>query len=116
MHVVCAGVKSILDIAKTLEVLETQGVGVYTVGASVEFPAFYSARSGHASMAALTEHEAASVIAVHRRSAIDSGCVFAVPIPAAHDLGEDIARDIDAAVADAAAANVSGKDVTPYVL
>lgn len=116
VHVVCAGVKSILDIERTLEVLETQGVGVYTVGPSDEFPAFYSASSGHRSMAAVTEAQAADIIAVHTQSQIASGCLFAVPIPPEHDLGAGIARDIDAAVADAMAANVRGKDVTPFVL
>jgi pseudouridine-5'-phosphate glycosidase/pseudouridine kinase len=113
---VCAGVKSILDIGRTLEVLETQGVGVYTVGPSDEFPAFYSASSGHRSMAAVTEAQAAEIIAVHTQCQIASGCLFAVPIPPEHDLGAAIARDIDAAVADAMAANVRGKDVTPFVL
>jgi pseudouridine-5'-phosphate glycosidase len=42
--VVCAGVKSILDIPRTLEVLETQGVLVATVGTDLEFPAFFSRR------------------------------------------------------------------------
>lgn len=44
--VVCAGVKSILDIPKTLEVLETQGVTVATVGTTKQFPAFYTPNSG----------------------------------------------------------------------
>lgn len=45
--VVCAGVKSILDIPKTLEVLETQGVTVTTVGPNNKFPAFYTPESGY---------------------------------------------------------------------
>ncbi len=45
--VVCAGVKSILDIGRTLEYLETQGVTVATFGTSKEFPAFITTRSGH---------------------------------------------------------------------
>ena len=44
--VVCAGVKSILDIGRTLEFLETQGVCVATLGPSNAFPAFYTADSG----------------------------------------------------------------------
>lgn len=44
--VVCAGVKSILDIPKTLEVLETQGVTVTTFGKDKTFPAFYTPDSG----------------------------------------------------------------------
>lgn len=45
--VICAGVKSILDIPKTLEVLETQGVTVTTVGENNKFPAFYTPESGY---------------------------------------------------------------------
>lgn len=45
--VVCAGVKSILDISKTLEVLETQGVTVTTYGKDNKFPAFYTPESGY---------------------------------------------------------------------
>lgn len=45
--VVCAGVKSILDIPKTLEVLETHGVTVTTVGKDNKFPAFYIPESGY---------------------------------------------------------------------
>lgn len=46
MMVVCAGAKSILDIPRTLEVLETQGVCVTTFGKSADFPAFYTPSSG----------------------------------------------------------------------
>jgi pseudouridine-5'-phosphate glycosidase/pseudouridine kinase len=49
MMVVCAGAKSILDIPRTLEVLETQGVCVVTYGEKGDFPAFYSPSSGCAS-------------------------------------------------------------------
>ena len=45
--VVCAGAKSILDIGRTLEVLETQGVAVVTLGESAEFPAFFTPLSGY---------------------------------------------------------------------
>ena len=45
--VVCAGAKSILDIGRTLEVLETQGVCVATFGEEEDFPAFFTRKSGH---------------------------------------------------------------------
>lgn len=45
--VVCAGVKSILDIGRTLEYLETQGVPVLTFGQERAFPSFFTADSGH---------------------------------------------------------------------
>jgi pseudouridine-5'-phosphate glycosidase len=44
--VVCAGVKSILDIGRTLEFLETQGVTVATFGSTTDFPAFFTRTSG----------------------------------------------------------------------
>lgn len=44
--VVCAGVKSILDIGRTLEFLETQGVTVATYGKTTDFPAFFTRTSG----------------------------------------------------------------------
>ena len=47
MAVVCAGVKSILDIGRTLEYLETQGVPVLTLGHDSTFPAFFTPDSGH---------------------------------------------------------------------
>lgn len=47
MAVVCAGAKSILDIGRTLEVLETQGVCVATFGEDDAFPAFFTQKSGH---------------------------------------------------------------------
>lgn len=44
--VVCAGVKSILDIGRTLEFLETEGVTVATYGQTTDFPAFFTRKSG----------------------------------------------------------------------
>ncbi|CAG8849028.1 9066_t:CDS:2, partial [Racocetra persica] len=61
--VVCAGVKSILDIEKTLEYLETQGVTVVTFGDSADFPAFFTPKSGFKSPSNLsTVHECAALI------------------------------------------------------
>ena len=45
--VVCAGIKSILDIGRTLEYLETQGVPVVTIGQELSFPSFFTANSGY---------------------------------------------------------------------
>ena len=61
--VVCAGVKSILDVGRTLEYLETQGVTVASFGNSRDFPSFFSARSGFQSPYNVTiAEEAAGVI------------------------------------------------------
>lgn len=66
MAVVCAGIKSILDIGRTLEYLETQGVPVLTVGKDRTFPAFFTSSSGHeAPHYVPTPVEAARVIGMY---------------------------------------------------
>jgi len=112
--VVCAGVKSILDIAKTLEFLETLRVPVLTFG-SDDFPAFYARSSGLAA-----EHrcdsvaEIASVIRLHRALGIGSGLLIANPIPS--EAAVDIEPVIAAAIVDAQAQGVAGKALTPFLL
>jgi pseudouridine-5'-phosphate glycosidase len=115
--VVCAGAKSILDLPKTLEVLETRGVSVIGYGTD-EFPAFFSRRSGLAvdhrvdSPAAL-----AAVLDRHAAYAMRSGVLVVNPVPEADALdGEEIDARIAEAVAEAAARGVTGKDVTPFLL
>lgn len=61
--VVCAGIKSILDVGRTLEYLETQGVPVVTIGGGSRVPAFFTADSGYmATHAVDTPSDAARVI------------------------------------------------------
>lgn len=80
--VVSAGVKSILDIGRTLEFLETEGVCVATFGESKDFPSFFTSRSGHnAPWRVADAHEAASLIASRNALHLDSGILIAVPIP-----------------------------------
>ena len=86
--VICAGVKAFLDIPKTLEYLETQGVCVMVFDGDkcsekeVEFPAFFTRNSGsRIAYSADTSKEVAEVIAHHKRLALESGIVIAVPIP-----------------------------------
>ncbi|MEB3329247.1 MAG: pseudouridine-5'-phosphate glycosidase [Candidatus Sericytochromatia bacterium] len=114
--VVCAGVKSILDIGLTLEVLETQGVPVLGYGTD-RFPAFYVADSGHAVPARVdSPEEAARVLAIQRAWGL-GGLVLANPIPAAEALaGEAIEAVIAETLADAEAQGVRGKAITPFVL
>src|SRR5690606_32624173 len=79
--VVCAGVKSILDIGKTLEYLETQRVPVIAFGTD-EFPAFYTRQSGFKVELRLDTPEAiAETIALHRRLGSGTGLLIANPIP-----------------------------------
>ena len=113
--VVCAGAKLILDLRKTLEVLETLGVPV--VGfATDELPAFYARSSGLP-----LRHRADDAIAAARivRAQLDRrmGVVIAVPIPedAALDRA-DMEEEIGRALADAERAGVSGASLTPFLL
>jgi pseudouridine-5'-phosphate glycosidase len=115
--VVCAGAKSILDLPKTLEVLETRGVPVIGVGAD-EFRAFFCRRSGlPVDHRVETSEELAAVLAAHRALGMRGGVLVVNPIPQADALdGSDIDVRIDEAVAEAERAGVSRKEVTPYLL
>ncbi|MGA8257417.1 MAG: pseudouridine-5'-phosphate glycosidase [Nocardioides sp.] len=115
--VVCAGVKSILDIALTLETLETNGVPVLVVG-SDEFPSFYSRSSGFAAPARVeSPADAAGVVAAARRLGVRSGLVLAHPIPEGDEIpAHEIGAVIDQALGDLDALGIGGKDVTPYLL
>ncbi|KAI8593591.1 hypothetical protein BDZ88DRAFT_457109 [Geranomyces variabilis] len=117
--VVCAGAKSILDIERTLEFLETQGVTVATYGDSPEFPAFYTPKSGHRAAANLTTpDDCAALIQANAALDLGSGMVIAVPIPV-EDAPKDAARIeqvVVDAVNEAASTGVKGKDITPFLL
>jgi pseudouridine-5'-phosphate glycosidase len=115
--VVCAGAKSILDLPKTLEVLETQGVPVIGVGTD-EFPAFFTPASGlPVDHRVDSAKELARVVALHRSLGLPGGVLVANPIPAADAL---VASEIDAiisqALADADREGVTRKEVTPFLL
>jgi pseudouridine-5'-phosphate glycosidase len=115
--VVTAGAKAILDLPKTLEVLETRGVPVVGFGTDT-FPAFWCRSSGLRLPLRLDSAEAvARAFDLHRRLGLPSGIVVANPIPEADALDRDMIESaIAVALADAAAAGISGKDVTPYLL
>jgi pseudouridine-5'-phosphate glycosidase len=115
--VVCAGCKSILDIAKTLEFLETQGVPVVGYGTD-EFPAFFARSSGHKIDHRFDDAaEIAALIRMERKLGSRSGILIANPIPEEHALpAAEIEERIAAAVKDAERAGVSQKAVTPYLL
>lgn len=115
--VVCAGAKSILDIPKTLEVLETQRVPVIVFG-SDEFPAFYTRSSGcKAELRLDSPAEIAAAIALHRRLGAGSGLLIANPIPETDSLdAAQIDGIIAEAVAEATRRGLFGKAVTPFLL
>ncbi|MGF1653909.1 MAG: pseudouridine-5'-phosphate glycosidase, partial [Actinomycetales bacterium] len=115
--VVCAGVKSVLDIGLTLERLETLGVPVLAVGTG-DFPAFWTRSSGF--RAPLRCDTAADIAATMRAGwslGLPGGLVVANPIRAQDEVP---AAEIDAlvarALADAHADGVTGRDVTPHLL
>lgn len=113
--VVCAGVKSILDIGLTLEYLETHGVPVIGYRTD-EMPAFYSRTSGQRVDRRIDEPEDIAAV-VDVRKSIGGGTVIANPIPPQHALDDDIAEAaIQQALDAAVAAGVSGKDMTPFLL
>lgn len=115
--VVCAGAKSILDIAATLEYLETAGVPVLGLG-TAEFPAFYSQESGFSTSAQVANMaEAAGFWRAHCALGGGSGALLAVPPPAETALQPGEAEGaIERALERMARAQVRGQAVTPFLL
>jgi pseudouridylate synthase len=115
--VVTAGAKAILDLALTLEMLETMGVPVVGFGCD-EFPAFYSRDSGLAvPMRCDTAAEVAQMMKAKWAMGLAGGVVVANPIPGAFEIpAAEIAPWIDEALAAASAEGVRGKAVTPFLL
>ncbi|XP_058842341.1 uncharacterized protein zgc:136858 isoform X3 [Acipenser ruthenus] len=116
--VVSAGVKSILDIGRTLEYLETQGVCVATFGSSRDFPAFFAPRSGFVSPYNVKdEREAAALIASALALGLGSGVLIAVPIPEEQAaVGQEIEEAIQRALTESREKGITGREVTPFVL
>ena len=117
--VVSAGVKSLLDIEKTLEYLETQGVCVVSYGSETTFPSFYSSKSAYnAPYNARDAIEAARII----HAGVDlaktgSGILFGVPIPEKDSIDNSkMEEEINKALDECRSKNIIGKNVTPYVL
>jgi pseudouridine-5'-phosphate glycosidase len=115
--VVCSGAKVILDLPRTLELLETLGVPIVGYGTS-EFPAFYVRESGLTLDARVdSPQEAARLISVHEALGLSSGMIFCNPPPASSALGrQEVESLIEAALKSAEAAGIQGKPVTPYLL
>lgn len=117
--VVCAGAKAILDLPRTLEVLETLGVPVVGFGTQ-EFPAFYCRESGLALLhSAATPEEAAKIMNAQWgiESAQMGGILFVNPPPAESALPkEEVERFIETALAAATKQGIKGKSATPFLL
>ena len=115
--VVCAGVKSVLDIGRTLEYLETKGVPV--VGFRTDtLPAFYTRNSGFGvDYRADTAAEVAAAMNIKWNMDLKGGMVIAVPIPEEHALdSEEIDGFIDEAITEMQRQGITGKDTTPFLL
>ena len=115
--VIAAGAKAILDIPKTLEVLETHGVPVITYGQD-DFPAFWSRSSGLKSPLRLDS--AAAIAAAHQmraRLGLPGGQLIANPIPQDAEIPRDVIIPyIEQALSEATAQGISAKSVTPFLL
>ena len=115
--VVCAGVKSILDIGLTLEYLETHGVPVISVG-QPGFPAFFTRDSGfQADFQIDSPEEQAAFIRTKWQLGLAGGVVVSNPVPADAAMAPtEIDAIITQALGEAASQNVTGKKVTPFLL
>ncbi len=114
---VCAGAKAILDLPKTMEVLETLGVPV--VGYQTEeLPAFYSRRSGiKLDTFCDTPAQIASLVATHWTLGNTSAILVVAPVPEAEEIpAPEIADVIEEALVAVTAQQLSGKAVTPFLL
>lgn len=113
---VCSGAKSVLDIPRTLEYLETAGVPVYSYR-TTRFPAFYLRESGCESVSVSGSAEIARIARAQWDMGLEIGVVVANPIPAEAALSEDEWTVwLRAATEEAASAGVRGKAVTPFLL
>jgi pseudouridine-5'-phosphate glycosidase len=113
---VCAGAKSVLDLPKTLEALETLAVPVLGV-ATREFPAFYCVRSGLRLAHEVSGAEEGARVARARLSQGSGGLVLALPPPAQTALDPaEVEGWVAQASEKARAAGIHGKAVTPYLL
>ncbi|UGQ13873.1 pseudouridine-5'-phosphate glycosidase [Yinghuangia sp. ASG 101] len=116
--VVCSGVKSILDVAATLERLESLNVAVIGYGTD-RFPGFYLTDTGHAlEWRVDSPAEAAALVRARDELGLaDRAVVFANPLPAADQLDPALHdRVLAAGLAACAAEGVRGKEVTPFLL
>lgn len=117
VSVVAAGPKAILDIPKTLEVLETLGVPVISYQ-NDQIPAFWSRDSGYeASLKINTINEIAEFIKFRDLLGLEGGCLITNPVPKKDEISLELINPIvENAIIKAKRNNISGKDVTPFLL
>ncbi len=114
--VVCAGVKSVLDIGRTLEYLETRGVPVIGYGTE-EFPAFYTPESGFkAAYRVDTPEQLAAAFEAQREMGLPNGMLVANPVPAQYALDRAaVDKAIEEAIAESVEKGIKGKEITPFL-
>ena len=115
--VVCSGAKSVLDLPRTVEALETLGVPVYGVGTD-RFPAFHHRDSGLALDQRFDRIEDLAVaVRAHLELGLGTGVLVANPVPEKDELPRELAEAALAqALADATREGVRGRAVTPFLL
>jgi pseudouridine-5'-phosphate glycosidase len=115
--VVCSGVKSILDVGATLERLESLNVGILGYG-TASFPGFYLTDSGYpVDWSAQDPEDVARIMAARDRLRVRSALVVANPLPRDQQLDPDLHDAVlEEGLRLASARNISGKDVTPFLL
>uniref|UniRef100_A0A336LXB2 CSON006821 protein n=1 Tax=Culicoides sonorensis TaxID=179676 RepID=A0A336LXB2_CULSO len=117
--VICSGVKSILDIPRTLEFLETEGVLVGSYQSeNNDFPAFYTRKSGlKAPYNIKNEFEAAQILKIINDLELNSGMLIGVNIPEEFAMDEHLINEaINGALQDADKLGITGKEITPFIL
>jgi len=115
--VVCAGAKSILDLPRTLEYLETSGVPI--VGWQTNhFPSFYSRSSGlPVDLCVRDEMEVVAIYQMQRDANLPQGVLVTVPVPEHSSISTEVIEPyITQAVQEAEDRDIMGKDITPYIL
>ncbi|HTM64202.1 MAG TPA: pseudouridine-5'-phosphate glycosidase [Gammaproteobacteria bacterium] len=115
--VVCAGAKSILDLPRTLEYLETYSIPVIGYGCDT-LPAFYTASTSHKLSCRVDDVSSLSnLLKIHWQLGMKSGILITNPINARDEIpAADIDPVIASALKTAAEKQITGKDITPFLL
>jgi len=115
--VVCSGAKIVLDLPATREWLETYGITVVGYQCD-ELPAFYSRASGlPVDVRADSPAEVAEIFLAQRSLEIESALLVAVPVPEDFEMpAADLERTLKAALEEAKRRNITGRDMTPFLL
>lgn len=110
-----AGVKSILDVPKTLEMLETLGVPVYGYE-TTEYPGFYTRESG-IDIESINQQEIADLMKTKDHLVLNQSVHIAIPAPEAYALSPSHVKEtINEALLEAEDQGIHGKNITPYLL